>query len=377
MRWNEQLYGGAWVIDGYAAARDALRDPRLRAARIGPWVNHAAGEHRYAMSALKGLLARAMVFTDDGRHRRLRAAAAPAFSAASVQALAPLAHTQAQALLAQVQPRATNGFDLVADFARPLPLRVIGAALGLPCAELEPLAQCCEEVADFIGNPHPDAAAARRAQTAAAELACRVARHLHADNDAPLSVLLRQAQAENRLCAREALTQAALLFFAGQETTRLLLASAARRLLLQRRRRIDWDDAAQRRAAVLEVLRLDAPVAYTGRRARRDLLLHGRHVAAGTLVLIDLAAAQRDPAVFPRPHRFDAQREAAPTLAFGWGPHRCLGAELSLLEVDAALLALRRAYPELRPAGPAKRQGNAVFRGWQTLPVRAVDAPKG
>jgi len=122
--------------------------------------------------------------------------------------------------------------------------------------------------------------------------------------------------------------------------------------------------------AVDELLRFDPPVQLTSRIAREDLEVAGHRVAAGEEVNLLLAAANRDPAVFPAPHRLDLARSDNPHLSFGHGSHFCLGASLARLEAQAAFRGLLDRFPRLAlPAVPLRRRPGMVLRGLGELPL--------
>ena len=123
--------------------------------------------------------------------------------------------------------------------------------------------------------------------------------------------------------------------------------------------------------AVEEVLRFDSPVQRTGRVAQRDTVLAGEPVPAGRLVMVQLGGANRDPAVFEEPHRFDITRGNADNhIAFSSGPHYCIGAGLARLEGEVGLRALFDRFPDLTLAGTPHRRPTRVLRGFDSIPVR-------
>jgi hypothetical protein len=127
--------------------------------------------------------------------------------------------------------------------------------------------------------------------------------------------------------------------------------------------------------AVEEILRLESPVQMSGRLARADTDVAGERIAAGELVIFFLAGANRDPAVFPDPHRFDVTREnAGKHLSFSGGRHFCLGAALARAEGEVGLRTFFERYPEASLAGAGSRRDTRVLRGWSSLPIRLGDA---
>jgi cytochrome P450 len=125
-------------------------------------------------------------------------------------------------------------------------------------------------------------------------------------------------------------------------------------------------------AAAEEMIRYDAPLQLFERTASRDVELAGTLVPEGRKVAALLGAANRDPAAFDEPDRFDAGRPRNPHLGFGAGIHFCLGAPLARIEIQSVLAALLRRLPGLVPAGEPRRRPEFVIRGFSTLPVSAA-----
>jgi cytochrome P450 len=158
---------------------------------------------------------------------------------------------------------------------------------------------------------------------------------------------------------------------AGFETTVNLLGNGIRMLLdtpghldtLRRRPQL-WPNTVE------EILRLDSPVQVTARVALKDVEVAGMRIERGELAVIYLAAANRDPSVFPDPHRFDIERpNAGRHLAFSGGRHFCLGAALARAEGEVGLRTFFDRFPEARAAGTGSRRDTRVLRGWSALPV--------
>lgn len=373
---SEAFAGGAWLLPRHADVDAVLRDTaRFSARRTGGWVRRASGSRAEA-AGFQRLFARAMLFLDAPEHPRLRAAVAAGFGAAALRDAAPRIARRVESLLDAVDGRA--GFDAVADLARPLPAAAMAMLMGVPAADEAAFVAASDDLAAFIGEPRPTASQQRAAQ--AALLALRscfegiVARRGGAPGDDLVGTLLR-AEAEGRLHSRaEMLAQCAMLLFAGHETTRHLIAVGLRALLAEPAR---WQrlagDPALLPHAVRELLRHDSPVQYTGRRVAADTLLHGRRLRRGELVIALVGSANRDPARWPRPDALELDRRAGPGLAFGAGPHACLGAALTLLEAETAFAALLRRFPHLRldpaGAGGAEWLGSPLYRGLRRLRV--------
>jgi hypothetical protein len=174
----------------------------------------------------------------------------------------------------------------------------------------------------------------------------------------------------------ELLAQCAMLLFAGHETTRHLLGSSVQALLSHP---AQWERLVREPAllpgAVRELLRFESPVQYTGRRVATDLVLHGQRLRRGDLALALIGAASRDPRRYLEPDVLDIARRQGASLAFGSGPHVCIGAALTLMESRIVLGQLLKRWPGLRLAEAVPRWGDKpAYRGLTALPLRRQPA---
>ena len=166
-----------------------------------------------------------------------------------------------------------------------------------------------------------------------------------------------------------------LLVVAGNETTRNALSGSV--VALQEQGRWEWlhDHPESLPSAAEELLRFVSPVMHFRRTATTDTMLGDQRVRAGDKVVIWYGAANRDPDVFTDPHVLDLERDPNPHLAFGVGPHFCLGAHLARLEMIETLSQLLAAVPRLTITGPVQRVASNFINGVSHLPVR-VDADR-
>jgi hypothetical protein len=374
IHWSEEFFGGAWLLTRHADVEAVLRDAaRFSAQRTGGWVKGnetVPGE----LAGFQQVFARALLFLDAPDHARLRKAMNAGFRPERLQRLLPHMEGLAADLLDAVEPG--TDFDFMQAVARPLPMRVMAALLGIEAATHEAFAAWSDDLSGFIGAPMPTRELARRAQASLLAMTRYFNELLPCKRRQPgddLLSLLAQAEAAGEIeGGAELLAQCAMLLFAGHETTRNLLGNGLRALLdhpdqwlrLQR-------EPALLPAAVRELLRYDSPVQYTGRRVATDLMLHGRLLRRGDLVVPLIGAANRDPARFCDPDTLDIAREDGASLSFGSGPHVCIGAALTRMEAETVFAALSRRWPNLRTASePARWNGNPVYRGLATLNVQ-------
>jgi cytochrome P450 len=181
----------------------------------------------------------------------------------------------------------------------------------------------------------------------------------------PGTSVLADARAAGGLASPEVVSNAAVMLFGGIETTEGMIANAILHLLsAPEQLALVRDDPARLPNAIDESLRLEPAAAMVDRYATRDATLGDCAIRAGDLVRISVSAANRDPAAFPDPDRFDVTREnARQHLAFARGPHVCIGVHLARLEADTAVGRLLERFPRLRldPERPSAPSG-LVFR---------------
>lgn len=315
-----------------------------------------------------------MLATDAPDHTRYRKLVTRAFSAKAVAALRRRTEQIATDLL-DAMAAGPDRADLVADYASLLPATVIAEVLGAPVAMRREFLRWGAGGARLL-----DAGLTlREFRTAERELMAmqrwmighfaQLRRH---PGDDVLSALVHARSTEGRLTEDELISISLLLLAAGFETTVNLLGNGAALLTAHPEQlALLRVDPARWALAVDEVLRHDAPVQRTGRIAQRDTEVLGEPVAAGTVVILQLAGANRDPAVFADPDRFDVTRaNAGDHLAFSAGVHYCIGAALARMEGEVGLRALFDRFPDLEPSGAPHRRPTRVLRGFDAMPVR-------
>jgi cytochrome P450 len=312
----------------------------------------------------------AMVIVDPPDHTRYRQLVAQSFTPRAIDRLGALVvdvtRDSIEHLAGAAQP------DLIGDFAARLPVAIIAEILDLPAdmrARVLDWGHSGAPLLDIgIGwRTYRDAIAGLRG--ADADLKKRFEElRAGAHSDSPFSRLA----ADGSLTEHELTANAALLVGAGFETTVnligngiALLLSHPGQLALLRDEPHRWPNAVE------EVLRFDSPVQMTARTALSDLEIAGQRIAAGDMVALLLSGANRDPAVFADPGRFDISRDnAREHLAFASGIHACIGAALARIEGVTALRALFETFPELQLSAPPQPRGLVNLRGYQWMPAR-------
>lgn len=315
-----------------------------------------------------------MLAADPPDHTRYRKLVTKAFSAKAIAGLRTRTEQVAAELLDALAARPGGTADLVADYAALLPATVIAEMLGAPLAMRDQFLRWGAGGALSL-DMGLSYAQFRRSERDIDALHRWMLGHfetIRADpGDDILSALVTAHDDGNSLTEDELSSIAMLLLAAGFETTVNLIGSGAALLMehpdqlaLLREEPARWGNA------VDEILRFESPVQRTGRMAVRDTEILGTTIPAGSVVVVQLGGANRDPAVFTDPHRFDVTRpNANENVAFSSGIHYCLGAGLARMEGEVALRALFDRFPDLTPTGPGQRRPTRTLRGYDSLPI--------
>jgi cytochrome P450 len=326
----------------------------------------------------EGVAPPSMLGTDGDEHARLRGLVNKAFTPRIVRRLEPRMREIARELVAAAVEQ--GEVDLVQALTYPLPVTVIAEMIGVPAADRERFKAWSDEAVAslglvFLGGIDRERVERQRKlfdamRSYLVPLAEERARRPQED----LLTGLVQAEHEgSHLSHDEMIQMVVLLLVAGNETTTTLIGNAALELLARpelaaRLRRAP----AGLEATVEEVLRFSSPVQFDPRRATRAVELHGVKLEQDDYVLCWIGSANRDESVFERPEVFEPERERNPHIAFGFGAHYCLGANLARLEARVALEALLGGAREMERLddAPLPLHPSPVFRGVTRLPVR-------
>ncbi|MFE5475608.1 cytochrome P450 [Nocardia sp. NPDC056541] len=372
--------GGAPVVvlSSYQDCATVLRDKASSVERhyasipLGPTpVHDLAGDLAGELTGIAPML-----FRDNPDHARLRRLVAATFTPAVVRRMEPRITAIADAALDRAAER--GQLDIVADLAGPLPVTVICELLGVPLDD-EPLirgwstglARALDPVSATATTGRPDPAALVSDNNALHDYFEQLVRHRRTrPGDDLVSALIVAEDSGQALSHDELITTCALLLIAGHETTVNLISNTVLALLSHRLHRQILRVAPPFVTSVVEEsLRYDPPVQLVPRIAREAIQLPDITIAAGDFIVMLLAAANRDPAVFADPDRFDPAR-ANRHLAFGLGQHFCLGAPLARLEATVAIncFARRVIDPRLVSDPPSYRE-HVTLRGPAAMPV--------
>jgi cytochrome P450 len=313
-----------------------------------------------------------LLVTEPPDHTRYRKLVSRVFSVRAVERLRSRTQEIADKLLDQIEQ--TEAVDLVSTYCSLLPVTVIAEILGVPEHDREKVLRFGAAAA-----PSLDLGLSwrefRHVESALREFDEWLGEHIESLRRQPGDNLLSQLVAAQEggvsLTDAELRSTAGLVLAAGFETTVNLLGNGIALLAGHPdQRKLLADSPELWPNAVDEVLRVDPPVLLTGRMATTDLEVEGVPIARNSVMVGLLAGANRDPAVFPDPERFDVTREnARDHVSFSAGRHYCLGAALARMEGEVGLRTLFERYPDLRVERGVVRRTTRILRGYRLLPV--------
>lgn len=374
VHWNDRL--GGWMLTRYEDIRNSLRDPRLSSDRMRPFFAHMPDATRTELQDLGAHMALWAVFNDPPDHTRLRGLMNRGFTTSAVAALRPKIAAIVDGLVDDLLARG-NEADFIESFAYPLPATVIAALLGVPLEDVDLLKRWSDDLGSFVLTSRLSPDKYSRANAAIREMSAYFGDLVEDRRRRPgedVASALVAAQERGDFMSRDELVAACvLLLFAGHETTTHLLGNGLLALLrhpdqMLRLREADGD-AALAASAVEEMLRWDGPSLAQVRVVAADYELGGQVMKTGDRVFQMLAAANRDPAVFADPDRFDIGRGSNRHLTFGFGIHFCLGAPLARLEGQIAFPILLRRLKRIELAAPPDWSDSIVVRGLNRLEI--------
>ena len=350
----------------YELVRTVLRDPRFRVPQ-GMFL----ASQGITTGPLWERMATNLISLDGAEHQRLRRLVSKAFTP---RATARLRTTIVEVITELMDHHAATGrCEVVTDIARQYPIPIICALLGAPAEDWKLFSEWTDDI--FKAFSWEVAAHQRTILAAWEELDAyiddMVAQRRHTLTDDLISELIRAEDDGDRLTADELRMLAAGLLMAGTDTTRNQLAASVHALC---EHPDQWDLLAQHpelaNNAVEETMRHSPIAAATLRIALEDVEIAGAVIPAGTLVIANTAAANRDPAVYDDPDRLDITRKGAPAMqTFGAGMHYCLGANLARLELAEALAIMTQRMTNAHRTGPAPWKPLTGLSGPTTLPI--------
>jgi len=349
---------GFWMATSFEACQTVLRDP----------VTFSSGQ--LGIDPIRNFLeAPTMLFSDPPDHERLRAPVQRAFTPRSVAALEPQARVLSEEFLSSWQP--DEPYEVVDQLSYPLPVTVIAEMMGIPSSDRESFRRWSDAAVAFNAMGEGADLAVAEMEELKAYLAAAVETAKDRGGDDLIRRLI-DANDDGQLSDDELLASCVLLLVAGNETTTKLITNGVLQLARHPEQRALLVESPELiPGAVEELFRFDGTVQSTFRMVTQETEVGGVALSPGTMVLVMVAAANRDPDHFQNPDEFDVTRSnAREHIGLGFGVHYCLGAALGRLETKVALEALLEAAPEYRVVNDELHYGpNFFLRGLEQLAI--------
>lgn len=312
--------------------------------------------------------------SEPPKHTRLRGLVLKAFNRNRIEGMREDVSRITNSLLDEIAKR-TGDFDLIADYAEPLPVKVIALLLGFPPEDEHLLRPWSQSIVKMY-EVNPPLEHQREAQKAAQEFADYVQGLMESRKKVPRNDLITELtqvhEAGDRLSTHELIATCVLLLNAGHEASvngfgngmvSLLKNPGQRDLLFS-----NPDQFSD--TAIEEFLRFDSPLQYFERTATSDVEISGVKVKEGQKIVSLLGSANRDDSVFANPDSFDISRQPNPHIGFGAGIHFCIGAPLARMEMSVSLPALIKRFPNLELASEPVRRPTFSLRGYEKVSVK-------
>jgi len=369
--WSSSTY--SWYVFNYQDVSSLLRNPHLSANRLQPIYNRMPAERQVQTKPLFDTFGRWTLLLDPPLHTKFRKLISAAFAPRLIEPMLGHISEVTEGLLDDVAHQAE--IDIIHDIAYPLPAIVIAEMLGANPNDRDLLKQWSTDIAIFFGTgslTDEILATSQRSVLSMTEYFRDILIERRKKPQPDLMTYLLASQIDGHsLSDDELLATCIMLLFAGHETTTNLIGNGMLALLrYESQLRLLRANQLLLKPAIEEILRFDSPVQRISRMASDDINLHGQQIMAGQRVTLVLGAANHDPAQFFEPSRFDITRSENRHLAFGFGPHFCIGAVLAREEGAIAIRQILERYPTLQLATPEPlRNTNFAVRGLTSLPV--------
>ena len=314
-----------------------------------------------------------LINVDPPDHTRMRKSVHMAFTPRTIRKMQSYIQDIVERLIDDQIER--GEMDVIWDFSYPLPITVIAEMMGIPLEDHAKFKAWSGEIVGFMATPKPTPQILLKSQDALLAMQQYFrdiyAKRRYQPEDDLITALVRAELEGDKLTEEEMVSSCVTILIGGHETTTYLIANGLYALLQhpdQLRRLRDNPDLAD--SATEEFLRYDGPFQRNRRIATRDVQLGDVTIEKDQLIMQLLGAANRDPAHFPDPDALDITRSPNKHLAFGYGPHFCLGAPLARLEAPTAFRVLLQRLKNIRLAHDSLEWNNALFRGLKSLPIQ-------
>ena len=367
--WSDRL--NLWLAPTHATANAVLR-----AKTMGRLYNPLEPQSEWDI--FNWLHSDSILDSEPPKHTRLRALVQKAFTPGRINALQPNITQLCEQLLddAHAKLKTEGSFDILADYAEPLPVLVIADLLGVPrdmAGDLRRWSQDIVKMYEFGRTREQELQAQQSGSDFVSYISALAAeRKINPQNDLITALVEVEEQGE-KLNEHELIAMCVLLLNAGHEASVNGFGNGMVALFRNpdQLELLANDPRTYSQTALEEFMRFDSPLHFFDRTATADTQIGSTTVKAGQKAGALLGAANRDGSVFENVDTFDITREANPHIAFGAGIHFCIGAPLARLEMNTSLPMMFERFPQLKLAGTPVQRPTFVLRGWETIPATA------
>jgi hypothetical protein len=351
VHWSESI--GGWVLTRYEDVLITFMevDSYSNEGRLAGAMAHLPAESHQKLRAFEAhFRSKGLLHSDPPDHTRLRKLVQKVFSPRAVETMRPRIQEIVDDLIDRVEP--AGGMEVITDLAFAVPVTVLAGMLGVPTADAPRFRAWADRILAFQGLNRPSEALLLNAQEALVEIRAYLSALVEQRRREPgtdlISLLAAVSEDGDLLSDAEIVSTGLTFLVAGHETTTSLIGNG---LLTILRHPDQWRQLQANRSllipAIEEMLRFESPVARQPRLMKQDTELNGRTIRAGQMVFQMLNGANRDPAQFPDPARFDIRRNPNRHLAFGRGIHFCIGAPLSRTEGEIVFQTILNRLPRI------------------------------
>ncbi|UPK47410.1 cytochrome P450 [Paenibacillus pabuli] len=360
----------AWMVTRYEDAVNILQDSRF----VTGVLDNRNDETEESLPPHQAIISRNLISVGPEDHRRLRRLIQKAFTPRMIERLRGRIVEISDELLDKIQAGNTREFDLIEDYAFPLPIIVICEMLGVPLKDQDKFRAWSNTIMESVSNPQMNQESDEVMKAFVnylQELITQRRNHIQQDL---ISDLIGIEEEGDKLTEQELYALVFVLIIAGHETTVNLIGNGMLALLehpQQKQLLMDQPDLIQ--AAVEEVLRFNGPAEISNVRwAAENVDFQGIQIRQGDMMLVALSSANRDSSRYENPDTFDITRKVNDHIAFGKGVHYCLGAPLARLEGEIAINTLLQRLPDIRLNTDAvllEWRPGMIIRGLKAFPV--------
>jgi pimeloyl-[acyl-carrier protein] synthase len=371
VHWSDVL--GSWFLTRFDDIAAVHRDPKTfsNVGRVTRLLDRLPADRQAQLALLRSHYSDSLINSDPPQHTRVRRLFNKPFLRSTVTGVRPRIQAVVDDLLDGLPH--SGRIDVIRTFAYPLPIAVICDFVGIDIAGRPAFLRWSNDLSDInvaLATGTVDGALAK--QESLREMRAMMRGILEERKRSPggdlFTGLLDAGDGQEGLSDEDIIRSLQTLIIGSHETTTSLIGNSIWNLS----RRPDARDQLLRHpelieSAVEEFLRFDSPLNHNTRIATRDVQIGSRHVEAGALVTMSLVAANRDPGRFREPNRLDIERADNQHIAFGLGPHFCLGAPLARAEAQIAIASFLRRFPSFGLAEEAQWRPNLAMHGVLSL----------